>query len=234
MKKLIAILFLMGSFLPFAHSQEEDSIPLYLELREFHTDKAFIRKYNRELEKVRRVYPMALRAKAIIREYEEELADIDKKRKQKKFAKETHQKLKEQFTYSIRDLYTSEGQLLMQLVHRETNMTVEEIIKKYRGGLQATLYEGMGNLFEQDLGAKYDPKGKNYITEIVIQDILAGQVPFNPEMDEMTKEEFKVTQAEYRESKRNSHRKLKEQKKAKRAKEKQERKAARKQKKAQN
>lgn len=232
MKKLIGILFLMGAFLPFAHSQEEDSIPLYLELREFHTDKAFIRKYNRELEKIRRVYPMALRAKAIIREYEEELSAIDKKRKQKKYARETHQKLKDQFTYSIRDLYTSEGKLLMELVHRETNMTVEEIIRKYRGGIHATLYEGMGNLFDQNLGARYDPKGDNYITEIVLQDILSGQVAFDPEMDALTKDEFKLTQAEYKENKRKAHQKLKEMRKAERSKERQQRKDKRKQKRA--
>lgn len=232
MKKLLGILFLMGILLPNVYSQE-DSIKLYLELREFNTDKAFIHKYNRELARIRRVYPMALKAKAIIREYEEELAEIDKKRKQKKFARETHDKLKEQFTYSIRDLYESEGRLLMQLVHRETGMTVEEIIRKYRGGIQAKLYEGMGYLFDQDLDAKYDPKGANYITEIVLQDILNGQVEFNPEMDPMTREEFKITQAEYKENKRKSHQRAKEIKKELRERDKQTRKDERQQKKTQ-
>lgn len=181
---------------------EEDSIELHLTIREMYTSKNFVNEYNRELKKVRKVYPMALKAKALIDQYEKDLIEIEKQRKKKKYSKEAHDELKEQFTYSIRDLYISEGNLLMQLVHRETNLTVNQIIKKYRGDVQAVVYKGMGSMFEQDLDAKYDPEGVNKMTEIVIQDILSGQVEFNPEMDALTKEEFKKTQEEYRERKK--------------------------------
>jgi len=206
MKKAYHILSIILIFLSFqAFGQElEDSIPLYLEIREMSTDKDFGRKYNRELEKVRKVYPMALKAKTLIKKYEADLLEIEKSRKQKKYSKEAHQELKDQFTYSIRNLYTSEGNLLMQLVHRETGMTVNNIIRKYRGDFQASIYQGMGNIFEQDLDAKYDPNGINKMTEIVIQDILNGQVEFNPEMDALTKEEFRQTQIEYKAMKKES------------------------------
>lgn len=187
---------------------DTDSIKLHLYIREMYTSKDFLWKYNRELEKVRRVYPMALKAKSLIDSYEKDLEDIEKHRKQKKYSKEAHQDLKDQFTYSIRDLYNSEGILLMQLVERETNMTVAEIIKKYRGGFQATIYDKMGDLFEQDLNARYDPKGLNWITEIVLQDILNGDVEFNPEMDQLTREEFKKTQADYKSRKKESHKNI--------------------------
>ncbi len=193
----ISIIFMLFIFLS-TSAQEEDSIKLHLNIREMHTDKNFMSKYNRELKRVRRVYPLALKAKALINEYEKDLATMDKERQQKKYGKAAHKELKDQFTYSIRDLYTSEGKLLMELVHRETNMTVNQIIRKYRGGMQASIYEGMGNLFDQNLDATYDATGDNWITEIVIQDILNGEVEFNPEMDKLTKEEFKKTQAEYR------------------------------------
>lgn len=212
---LFLILFPITSFSQLneqAEQVEDDSIKLHLYIREMNTSKDFLWKYNRELEKVRRVYPMALKAKTLIDSYEKDLIEIEKHRKQKKYSKEAHQDLKDQFTYSIRDLYISEGVLLMQLVERETNLTVAEIIKKYRGGFQATIYDKMGDLFEQDLNAKYDPKGVNWITEIVIQDILNGDVEFNPEMDELTKAEFKQTQAEYRQRKKESHKNVRLQK----------------------
>lgn len=209
MKTVYSILSFISIFISFqAFTQEvEDSIPLYLEIREMSTDKNFGKNYKRELEKVRKVYPMALKAKALIDQYEKDLLTIEKSRKQKKYSKEAHQELKDQFTYSIRNLYTSEGNLLMQLVHRETGMTVNDIIRKYRGDFQASVYQGMGNVFEQDLDVKYDPEGKNKMTEIVIQDILNGDVEFNPVMDALTKEEFRQTQVEYRALKKESREK---------------------------
>ncbi len=203
---MMATFLVSGQELP-KENESEDTFMMHLTIPEIYTSKTFQAEYNRELEKIRRVYPMALRAKAILNEYEAELAKIEKKGKQKKYSKETHNDLKDQFTYSIRDLYVSEGNLLMQLVHRETNMTVGEIIKKYQGGLQSTIYSGIGNVFEQDLNAKYDPKGKNKITEIVISDILNGYVSFNPEMDVLTKAEFKKTQEEYRAKRKESKKK---------------------------
>lgn len=204
MKKVNFILSLLSILIsvPAFSQVEEDSIPLYLEIREMSTDRDFGRKYKRELDKVRKVYPMALKAKALIVQYEKDLAEIAKDKKQKKYSKEAQKDLKEQFTYSIRNLYVSEGNLLMELVHRETGMTVNQIIRKYRGDFQATVYEGMGNLFDQNLDATYDAEGKNQLTEIVIQDILNGDIEFNPEMDVLTKEEFRKTQQEYRAAKK--------------------------------
>lgn len=209
------------------YSQDEDSIELHLTIREMYTSKNFVQEYNRELAKVRKVYPMALKAKALIDEYEKDLREIEKNRKKNKYSKQAHDQLKEQFSYSIRDLYISEGNLLMQLVHRETNLTVNQIIKKYRGSVQAVVYNGMGNVFEQDLDAKYDPEGKNKMTEIVIQDILSGQVEFNPEMDPLTKAEFKKTQEEYRERKKASKSRVRLQKREQKIQEREDRKKVR-------
>jgi len=209
-------LSIFGQELPSSENESEDTFMMHLSIPEIYTSKQFQAEYNRELERVRRVYPMALKAKVILNEYETELANIEKKRKQNKYSKETHDKLKDQFTYSIRDLYVSQGNLLMQLVHRETNMTVGEIIKKYRGGLQSTIYSGIGNVFDQDLNAKYDPEGVNKITEIVISDILNGYVMFEPEMDVLTKAEFKKTQAAYRVAKKETRKRFKEVKQDKR------------------
>lgn len=198
-QKTIIILLWTFFSLP-SYSQIEDSIKYHLNVREVYTSKNFVSRYNAELKRLKRVYPMALKAKAMINEYEAELATIDKKRKQKKYGKNAHDELKEDFTFTIRDLYTKEGILLMQLIHRETGMTVNEIIKKYRGGVQASMYQGIGLMFEQDLNATYDPKGDNWITEIVLDDILSGAVPFDFEMDALTKEEFKKTQQEYKQA----------------------------------
>lgn len=204
MKNSIAILIFSVGFLSNSYSQE-DTTMMHLDLREFVANKNFYNKYQREYNRIKKVYPMALKAKALLDQCEQELPAIEKKRLQKKYLKDMHTFLKDEFTYSIKNLYRSEGQLLMELVHRETKMTVHEIIKKYSGNISALTYQGMGKMFDQDLKVKYDPNGKNSITEMVIQDILSGSTPFNPVMDPLTKDEFKQSQAEYRANKRKSN-----------------------------
>lgn len=195
MRLLMSILVVFISISLFSQS---DSVNLHVNLPTMYADKDFFRKYKSELKKMRRVYPMALKAKELIDAYEEDLAVIDKKRTVKKYSKNAHEELKEQFTYSIKDLYVSEGQLLMELVHRETGMTVNEIIRKYRGAFQAGVYDAMSLLFDQNLDAKYDKDGKNWINEIIIYDIEHNNLEFEKEFKPMSKLEYKTEMKDYR------------------------------------
>lgn len=147
---------------------------------------------------------MALKAKQLIDNYERDLDDLKKNRKKKKYSKEAHQELKDEFSYNIRDLYQSEGDLLMKLIHRETGMTVHEIIKKYRGGMQSSLYNSMGKLWGHNLKDTYDANGDDWITEVVIQDILSGRISFDLKMDKLDKAAFKEGMKEYRDGRKRS------------------------------
>ena len=193
--------------------QEDLAIVKEQQIAEMRVDKNFNRKYKRQLELLRRTYPMALKAKELIDEYERDLQDYDKKRKKKKYGKEAHQKLKDEFTYNIRDLYETEGDLLMKLVYRETGLTVNEIIKKYRGGFQTSLYSGMAKIWGHDLNDTYNPKGDDWITEVVIQDIIAGNISFDTSMRRMDKASFKEGMKEYRDGRKKSKKDMKKRKK---------------------
>jgi len=173
-------------------------VELYQEIREMQVEKNFGSKYRIALNQLRRVYPLALQAKAYLLDFESDLANIDKKRKRRKYGKEAHKTLKDQFLYDIRDLYISEGILLMKLIHRETGTTVSEIVSKYRGNLHANIYEGMGKIWDQDLNIQYDPYGEDWITEVVIHDIIAKRIDFDWDIKPLNNAEFKVSQKEYK------------------------------------
>lgn len=209
-------------------SQETASIVKEQEIAVMHVDKNFNAKYQRQLRLLKRTYPMALKAKTLIDEYEADLAKISKKRKQKKYGKDAHSDLKDEFIYNIRDLYTSEGDLLMKLVYRETGMTVNEIIKKYRGGVQNTIYTGMAKLWGHDLHATYDPNGEDWITEVVINDIESGKISFDKEMKKLDKAGFKESMSDYREDVKKTKVKMKAFKKEKRKAEKERKKSKKK------
>jgi hypothetical protein len=190
------------------YQAQDDTIRRQQDLPLMRVDKNFDIKYKRTLKQLRRVYPLALTAKAHMIEYNEEVKDIDKKRRIKKFGKNAQQELKDEFLYDIKDLYIDEGILLMKLVHRETGMTVSDIIQAFRGGFKATLYEGMGKIWGQDLGIVYDPDDEDWIVELVLQDILSGKVDFDFKLNKMNKEAFKVSQKEYHENRKRYKRTL--------------------------
>lgn len=196
--------------------QTTDTIAKTQELMEVRVDKNFDRKYRIRLKQLKKTYPMALKAKEMIMEYEKDLATIDKKRKKKKYGKAAHASLKQEFTFNIKDLYVSEGDLLLRLIHRETGMTVSEIIKKYRGKTQNTIYEGMAKLWGHNLDVKYDPQGEDWITELIIKDIQDGYIPFDSEMVRLSKTDYKKSMKEYRKSKRTNRKKARIKKRQKR------------------
>ena len=91
----IIILLVILSFSNVIFCQETASIVKEQDIAVMHVDKNFNAKYQRQLVLLKRTYPMALKAKSLIDEYEADLAKISKKRKQKKYGKNAHADLKD-------------------------------------------------------------------------------------------------------------------------------------------
>lgn len=193
--------------------QSQDTITVY-QLEEVKIHKNYVQRYNTELARVRKIYPYALHAAELLEQFDSELSGIDSKRKQKKYGKQAHNVLKDDYTYLIRDLYTSEGVLLMKLIHRETGLTASEIIKKYRGKMRSEIYDQLGKIWSQDMDIKYDPTGKDWLTEQIILEIQDESVPFENNAKIVTKEEYKTNMKQYRADKKEYRKTQRTQKKA--------------------
>ena len=188
----------------------------YQEITEVRIIKDFDYKYQRQLSRLRRVYPLAMHARMMLDDYENDLSGISKKRKQKKYTKKASKALKNDFHFDIKDLYQSEGKLLIRLIHRETDMTVSDILKKYRGGVQHSFQNGVAKLWGHNLAANYDPDGLDYVTEIVIADIASGVVDFDFKMNQMDREAYRKNMKDYRSSRKKSRKVLRKYRKRKR------------------
>lgn len=183
------------------------------ELDEAVIDPDFQNKYNATLRRMRRVYPLALEAARIVDELDAELAQVDSKRKKRKITKVYSKELKETYLYAIKDLYIEEGVLLMQLVYRETNKTVAEIIASYRGKIKSEFYDQVGRIWKQDLDATYDPK-KEWITELIIRQINSKEISFDFTLKKTSKEEYKKAMKVYRADKRIARKLIRQRKRA--------------------
>lgn len=190
-------------------SQELDSVII---------DPNFKLHYAQSLNLVKRVYPIALEAKRIVDSLDAELELIEKNRKKKAYSRKMQSNLEDQFTYLIKDLYVSEGKMMMKLIHRETGMTVDEIIRKYRGNFRAGVAKSTLAVFGHDSAIEFDAKGKDWITDLVVHDIETGKVKIDLTLREMNKEQYKQGMKDYRSRVRDMSKKMRASKKAARKK----------------
>jgi Domain of unknown function (DUF4294) len=184
---------------------ESDPVPIFT--------KDYMRKYNRLKRLILKVYPYALYASDVLYQLESDAEEIAKRRKKKKFYKSAYKNLKGDFKYVFLELYTSEGQMLMKLVHRETGMTVHQIAEKYKGKRSATVFNIMGKIWNQNVKVRWQAEGDDAIGEHVIKDIVAGKITFNEKVVRVDKEQYKINKKAHRKRLRDSKRKRRKNKK---------------------
>ncbi len=200
---------------------EGEIVPVYT--------KEYLNRYNRMKRLVVKVYPYALYAADVIDQVDHNAEKIEKRRKKNRFYKEAYKHLKNDFKYFILDLYTSEGRMLMKLIHRETGMTVYDISSKYRGETKANMFNTMAKMWDQDLHITFEPNiGDDRIVEQVIKDIQAGIVEFDDEIVSIDRLTYKEGKKADKERKKKSAKKYKHIRKQKRKNERRIKKAARK------
>jgi len=127
-------------------------------------------KYN-----VKKVYPYAILAAAKLKEYNRILDSIPNEKDKKKYLKEVEKQLKAEFEEPLKNLTTSQGEILLKLIDRETGNTSYELMKNLRGGFQAFMWQGLARLFGSNMKSKYDPQGEDILIERAIKLVEAGQ-----------------------------------------------------------
>jgi len=132
------------------------------------------REYNRLRNAVYVCYPYARIAGNTINAINKEIEDKDRKRDQKAIIKAREKELKKQFSDPLSNLSVYQGKVLMKLINRQTGNNCYEILKEYKGGLNARLYQTVafffgGNLKQDyNLLNPYDREIEGFVKEIDI------------------------------------------------------------------
>lgn len=133
-----------------------------------------VKKYYKLVYNFSKVYPYTSVAKKVIAQAEEDMAGMNRFKKDK-YVLQVENKLLKDFSDIARNMTISQGQLLVRLVDRETGLTPFNIVKTYKSGLAANFWQGVGKLFGQNLKTPYDPKGEDRMTEYLIEKWEHGQ-----------------------------------------------------------
>lgn len=101
----------------------------------------FIEEWTRLRNAVYVCYPYARIAGATINDINAKVATMDSKKERKAYIKSREKELRSQFSDPLSNLSVYQGKILMKLINRQTGNNCYEIIKEYKGGLNARIYQ---------------------------------------------------------------------------------------------
>ena len=175
----------------FSQKKERDTIPvdiddyvfikpgdtLTISLNEFSLlpkhkfkNKGDVRYYIWFREKVLKTYPFALLASKRLASLILRLEKIQSKSKKRKYTRLVQNYIEGEFTDQIKKMTTTEGRILIKLIHRQTGKTVFQNIKFLRNGWKAFWYNTTAKIFKLSLKTEYHPKSNN--EDFLIEDVL--------------------------------------------------------------
>ena len=115
-----------------------------------------IEAWNRLRNAVYVTYPYARIAGATINEINGRLLNVNSRRQQKDVIKTREKELRQQFADPLQELSVYQGKILMKLINRETGNNCYDIIKEFKGGLNARLYQTVAFFFGGNLKQEWD------------------------------------------------------------------------------
>jgi hypothetical protein len=132
------------------------------------------RKYSRYVQKVKKVYPFAVKARELLKKYEPEYYALEDNRDKRKLMKKIEKELFAEHMDELKKWSITDGRILLKLINRETERTPFSIIQEFRGGFSAVFWQGIARLFKNNLKDDYDPVGEDRMLEEIVTLVELG------------------------------------------------------------
>jgi hypothetical protein len=133
------------------------------------------KKYDQLLIDTRKTYPLSLIVGSEMRLVNSELDSLyTDKKSRKSYLKWYQEYVYKTYVDSLQSLNVRQGKLLLKLICRETGKSPYELIKDYRGGLNAFFWQTMAFMFGANLKSEYDPVEDAMVENIILR-IKSGE-----------------------------------------------------------
>lgn len=134
------------------------------------------RQYYKLVYNFNQVYPYALAAARLEHQVDStikarHLTGAD----ERNYITSRQKELLKAFEPHLRRMTTSQGSLLVRLCDREIGKNAYSVIKDYKNGFVAAFWQGVARLFGHNLKSRYDPKGKDVVTEELVRKWEKGE-----------------------------------------------------------
>ncbi len=116
-------------------------------------------------------YPYAISASKVIRSVNAQLANVTDEKLRKQIIRSREKELKRDFADKVTNLSVYQGKVLMKLINRETGNNCYQLIKEYKGGLNAGIWQTVAFVFGSSLKQPYNPKGDDVEIEKLVLEV---------------------------------------------------------------
>ncbi len=147
----VAAIFYNNEWMPYSEMQM-----VYITNGDYNKIAKVLDEYNRLRNAVYVTYPYARTAGYVINDVNMHLQGVTSGRERKKYIKSREAELKKEFSDPLSNLSVYQGRVLMKLINRQTHNDCYEIIREYRGGLNARMYQTVAFFFGSSLKQDYD------------------------------------------------------------------------------
>lgn len=141
--------------------------------REFKNKRQY-RRYSKYVQKVKKVYPVAVEARVLLAKYEPMYSAAETQKERRKMMKSLEKELLDKHKDDLKKWSISDGRILIKLVDRETDRTAYSLIKDFRGDFSAAFWQGIARLFKNNLKSGYDPEEEDKVLEEIVTLIELG------------------------------------------------------------
>jgi hypothetical protein len=133
--------------------------------------KNYWRNWTRLRNAVYVTYPYARTASKVIQSVNAQLANVQDEKLRKQIIKSREKELKREFADKVTNLSVYQGKVLMKLINRETGNNCYQLIKEYKGGLNAGIWQTVAFVFGSSLKQPYSPKGEDQEIEKLVLEV---------------------------------------------------------------
>ncbi len=144
---------------------------LYVYAQLTDAQKRAIAAYNRLRNAVYVTYPYARKSGILMNDINDKLRSINDNRLRKRYINSREKELKKEFTTPLTNLSVYQGKILMKLINRETGDNCYEIIKEYKSGLTARIYQTVAFFFDTNLKQSYNPNDEDQAIERIVKEV---------------------------------------------------------------
>jgi len=145
------------------------NIYVYAQLTD--AQKRAIAAYNRLRNAVYVTYPFARKSGILMNDINDKLRSINDNTLRKRYINSREKELKKEFTTPLTNLSVYQGKILMKLINRETGDNCYEIIKEYKSGLTARIYQTVAFFFDTNLKQSYNSNDEDRAIERIVQEV---------------------------------------------------------------
>lgn len=125
--------------------------------------------YYRMRARIIKVMPYVKIAKQLYVELHEK-EDTSTRKEYRHYRKDLEKEMRAKFENELKDLTTSQGEVLFKLINRETGNNCYRTIKQIKGPFMAWFYQVVARHWGYDLKENYDPK-KEKMIELIIKEL---------------------------------------------------------------